>query len=146
MNQFICSRESDVVHAAKSRQWTEELQAHVAGCVACKETAEVVATLDDLASESTGIKPPVSYRVIWLRAQLTHREEQLSKLERFMILAGFSAFVLALLGSTLWKWDLVKSWFSAVPSEPGVHLSLYIVIACAAFLWLLTEELFSSKM
>jgi hypothetical protein len=146
MNRFICSRESDVVHAAKSRQWTEELQAHVAGCVACKETVEVVATLQDLTTESAGVKPPISYRVIWMRAQVARREERLSKLDRFMILAGYSTFVLALLGSALWKWDLVKSWISAVSSDAGVHLSVYIVVGCAAFLWLLTEELFSKEM
>ena len=56
------------------------------------------------------------------------------------------SLVLALLGSALWKWDLVKSWISAVSSDGGVHLSVYIVVGCAAFLWLLTEELFSKEM
>jgi hypothetical protein len=144
MNRFICPRESDVVHAAKSRQWTEEFRAHVAGCLACKETVEVAATLQDLTTDSAGVKPPISYRVIWMRAQVARREERLSKLDRFMILAGYSTFVLALLGSALWKWDLVESWISAVPSEPGLHLPLYIVVGCAAFLWFLAEELFSS--
>ncbi|RPH38030.1 hypothetical protein EHM92_01150 [bacterium] len=85
----------------------------------------------------------MSYRALWLRAQLKRRQEHLSQLDRFVILAGFSAFVLALALAVLWKWELIKSWISAVSTEPGVHLSFYIVAGCAAFLWLLTEELFS---
>ncbi len=142
MNNSLCSRESDVIQAAKSHQWTEDLRAHAAQCAACKETVEVVASLQTLGTDSGGNIPPVSYRVLWLRAQLTYRQERLSKLDRFTILAGFSALVLALAGTVLWKWDLMKSWISAVPSEPGNHIALYIVAGCAAFLWFLTEELF----
>ena len=142
MNNLICARESEVVHAMKSRQWTSELQAHAARCSICGVTVEATLTLQELIADPAEVTPPVSYRLLWLRAQSTRRQGQLSRLERISLIGAFFALVLALGGALFWKWQAVRSWVSVVATDPGGHMSLYIVVGCAAFLWLLTEELF----
>lgn len=141
MNHQTCSYESAVVAAVKSEQWTDDLRAHAASCPMCQETVTITSALQRIALKTAG-EAPVSYRILWLRAQFVRKQENLSKLDRFMLVGSFAVFFVGLLGIALWKWPLVQSWLTNGSGNTGTNLPLYIAAACAALVWFLTEEVF----
>ena len=93
----------------------------------------------------TELRVPVSHRVLLLKAQFARKEERLSRLDRWTLVVLFFAAVATLAGLALWKWELVKRWFSAVSVDPGSSVPFYLLAACAALIWFLTEEVFAGE-
>jgi hypothetical protein len=67
-----CVREPDVLQAAQTAQWSDELRSHVARCHACADLYLIVTALVGERRQPTGghIADP---RLIWRRAQLRSR-------------------------------------------------------------------------
>lgn len=138
-----CVYDHDVATAARTGQWTDALRSHVQTCALCGETVSLVTSLHRIAGETIAqVSVPVSYRILWLRAQFTRRQEHLSRLDRFMLMGLFAAVTCILVGIALWKWGLVQRWIASVSADPGSNLPLYVLAGCAALLWFLTEEVF----
>ncbi len=141
MNHQTCINESAVVAAVKGEQWTDDLRAHAASCPMCTETVTVTSALQRLALKTAG-EAPASYRILWLRAQFVRKQENLSKLDRFMLVGSFAVLLVGLLGIALWKWPVVQSWLTNGSVSTESNLPLYVAAACAALVWFLTEEVF----
>lgn len=137
MNTQPCPREHDVVLALKSGNWASELHSHSESCPFCRETVTVATALQHVPGETV---LPVSYRILWLRAQFTRKHERLSQLDRITLVGVFAVALIGFAGVVFWKWPLVHAWFTNGSSEPVSNLPLYIAAGCAALVWFLTEE------
>ncbi len=73
-----CTREADIVEAARHGRRTPDIDAHLARCVTCREIEAAVAALSTLADETAAI---ADRRVLpkpgqlWWKAQLARRWE-----------------------------------------------------------------------
>lgn len=140
MNTQACMFEHDVVIAVKTGQWTDELRAHTETCPLCRETITVAAALHRVGQTTSGEAKTFAYHILWLRAKFMSKQERLSKLDYYMLVGLFGVVLLSLIGTVLWKWQLVRTWIMNGSSEPASNLPLYIVAGCVALVWFLTEE------
>lgn len=141
MNELSCPREREVIAASISNRWTDELRSHAQTCHECRETLRLYVSMKQMASSTSAeVKHLASYQMIWLRAQFTRKHEQLSKLDRLMLLGVFLAGLIGAIGAAVWKWDTVLRWMSHVSGEPSVSMPFYILAGFAALLWFLVEN------
>ena len=143
MNELSCPHEPEVIAASSSGRWTDDLRSHAERCPECRETVMFSGTMRELASATFAeIKYLPSYQVIWLRAQFTRKHDQLSRLDRLMLLGVFVAGFVAAIGAAVWKWDTVLRWTSRVSGESSMSLPFYAMAGLAALLWFLAENVF----
>ena len=143
MSDQPCPFEYESVSAARSGRWTDRVQMHMRTCPECQEAVSMATTLQQSAVRmASRLTLPASYRVLWLKAQFTRRQERLSRLDRLTLVGMFVAVAVVLAGIALWKWNLVQRWLTGASGEPGSSLPLYLLAGCAALVWFLTEELF----
>ena len=143
MNEQSCPREQEVIAAFSSGLWTDEMRLHAGQCPDCGETLRVsIAMRQVAAATSAEVKHLASYQTIWLRAQFTRRHEQLSKLDRVMLLGVFMAGFVGAIGAAVWKWETVLRWTSRVSGETSVSMPFYAMAGFAALLWFLVENVF----
>ena len=143
MNEFSCPHEPEVIAASSSGRWTDELRSHAERCPQCRATMMLSGMMRELASATfTEAKHLPSYQVIWLRAQFTRKHDQLSRLDRLMLLGVFVAGFFAMTAAAVWKWDTVIRWTSRVSGESSVSLPFYAMAGLAALLWFLVENVF----
>lgn len=141
-----CPLEHDVIIAMRSDRWTDDLRAHAETCPHCRETVSVATAMRQVADRTSAeLKVPVTYRILWLRAQFTRKQERLSRLDRFMLFGMFAVAATGFVVVALWKWRIVQRWIMDVSAEPGSNLPLYILAGCAALIWFLTEEVFAGE-
>ncbi len=141
MNNETCPLEIAVVAALRSDRWTNDLRAHAASCPLCRETIAVAMAMQQLASK-TSAEIPVSYRILWLRAQFIRKQEHLSRIDLFMLIGSFAVLVPSFICVALWKWPMVQAWLTNGSGNPNSNLPIYIFAGCAALVWFLTEEVF----
>ena len=143
MTDHPCPYEYENIAAARSGRWSDRLRMHVKTCAECRETASMARTLQQCALRmASGLIPPASYRLLWLKAQFTRKQERLSRLDRLSLVGIFVAAAVTLIGFALWKWSLVLRWLAGVSGEPGSSVPFFLLSGCAALVWFLTEELF----
>lgn len=143
MSDHPCSCEYESAAAARSGQWTDRLRMHVRTCAECQETVSIAKTLQQSALRmASGLTPPASYRLLWLKAQFTRKQERLSRLDRLSLVGIFVVAAVTLTGFALWKRSLVLRWLAGVSGEPGSSVPFFLLAGCAALVWFLTEELF----
>jgi hypothetical protein len=81
-----CPHEEAVTAAARSGEWSPELEAHRDGCLTCAELTLVVAALATDAEELAGIDAPLpDPGPIWLRARLASRERDFQRATRAIV-------------------------------------------------------------
>ena len=86
MKNSSCVHEEAVAAAARSGQWTPELQTHRDGCMTCAEVTLVVAAMAADAGELMDLDRPLpDPGVIWFRAQLADRENKLRRATRAIV-------------------------------------------------------------
>jgi hypothetical protein len=88
MKHPCCVHEDAVAVAAKSGEWTPELQAHRDGCMICAELTLVVAAMTADAEDLLNLSKPLpDPGVIWLRARLAEREDNFRRATRPIVWA-----------------------------------------------------------
>jgi hypothetical protein len=86
MSRTECVRETEVVEAVTSGNWTDELRSHAATCEVCADLAEVADALHgDYAVAARDIQVP-SAGLVWWRSELRARREAIKAAERPMTL------------------------------------------------------------
>ena len=127
MNTKPCPFEEAVAAAARSGQWSPELQTHRDGCLTCAELTLVVAALATDAEELAAIDAPLPDPTpIWLRAQLASREQQFQRATRAIVWVQRAAVAVTLavgLAFVPGLWNLVKGAFTSLDlSSPVADL------------------------
>lgn len=75
-----CPRGDAVARAARTRNWPEDLHAHLPACEDCRDIALVAGVLVAQARDVTADPPPLAdASVLWRRAQRTLRERQVQR-------------------------------------------------------------------
>jgi hypothetical protein len=103
-----CTREAELLEAAHSGLWPEELSAHATQCPACQELAAVMGLLLAAPSPATTELPSAGF--LWWKGQLQAQRERTERAQRPMAVAeacavaGVAAALLLLAGTT---WTLV---------------------------------------
>jgi hypothetical protein len=113
-----CPFEDAVAAAARSGDWSPELRAHRDGCLSCAELTLVVAALTTDAELLMGATRPLpDPKVIWLRATLATREQQLDRATRAIVWVQRAALAAAAVVGIAFApglWGLVRRTFSEV--------------------------------
>jgi predicted anti-sigma-YlaC factor YlaD len=102
-----CQREKDVAELVKRGQWpalaSAEMQAHVAGCSACRDLVAVAQAFQRERAAASAQARLESPGVLWWRAQLRKRNAALKQVSRPLLAAEVFAvalgFVAAVLGA-----------------------------------------------
>ncbi len=110
MKTHSCAHEDAVTAAARSGEWTPDLQAHRDGCMTCAELTLVVAAMAADAGELMELTSPLpDSGVIWFRARLAERENNFRRATRAIVwvqratMAAVVAIGLAF-APGLWTW------------------------------------------
>jgi hypothetical protein len=123
----MCPHEEAVATAARSGDWSPELEAHRDGCLTCAELTLVVAALAADAEELAGIEAPLpDPGSIWLRARLASRERDYIRATRAIVWvqrATIAAAIAVGLAFVPGLWILVKGAISGLDlSSPVANL------------------------
>ena len=113
-----CRFEEAVAAAARSGDWSPELEAHRDGCLSCAELTLVVAALAADAEELATLDAPLpDPSPIWLRARLATRERDYDRATRAIVWVQRAAMALALAIGIAFApglWELVSGAFSGL--------------------------------
>ena len=114
MTRRTCERESSVAAAARTGQWSADLEDHLAACTVCRETKRVAELfLEHAAVISTQIQPSAA-SVVWQRMQARRRQLALKRATQCVtlmsVLAGIYAAVLA-------GWYLPRLWHPQLSTD-----------------------------
>lgn len=114
MTQRTCERESSIVDATRSGQWSADLEDHLTTCAVCTEAKHVAELLlQHAAVLSTQIQPSAA-SVVWQRMQAQRRRLALKRATQCVtlmsVLAGMYAAVLA-------GWYLPRLWHPQLPTD-----------------------------
>lgn len=109
MSDTVCAWEALVAEAARSRDWSPELESHRNGCLSCAELTLVVAALATDAEMLEALDAPLpDPSAIWLRGRLATRERDFHRATRAIVWVQRAAVAAALAVGTaftpgLWK-------------------------------------------
>jgi hypothetical protein len=118
MTYRACPFEDAAAEAARTGNWSPELQAHRDGCMVCTEATLVAAALAADAEELTADPRPLpDPQLIWLRATLDARRQQLDRATRGILwvqrATWMAAAAIALtFGPRLWR--LIEGLFDSI--------------------------------
>jgi len=114
-----CIHENEIVRAARTGQWPDDLRSHWAGCAACAEAALVAESL----SAAPETEAPAA-GLVWFKAELRRRQEamdQALKPIRWAERAVAATGVLGVVG--VLAWAAGTSPFVGYTAVAGVVLS-----------------------
>ncbi len=150
----VCQFEQETIQAVKSGVRNERLQHHSETCPLCRETVLITQSLVRIREEAfqyaTAIPP---YRVLWLKAQFTQRQEQLSKLDLVTLLGLSLVAAITFIGIMFWKiprlqeWNISRlfdsssGWISSLP----LNIPVAIVIVFMIAVWMFSLEFYFTK-
>ena len=156
MTSKPCPHEEAVAGAARSGEWSPELQAHRDGCLTCAELTLVMAALAGDAAELAAMDSPLPDPTpIWLRARLATRERDYHRATRAIVWVQRAAVAIASavgLAFVPGLWNLVKeasssldfsSPFADLPRAAGSPLLVIVVsmlVLGGLALWELTFQ------
>jgi hypothetical protein len=140
MTSTSCPHEEAVTAAARSGDWSPELQAHRDGCLTCAELTLVVAALATDADELAGIEAPLpDPGPIWLRASLATRERNFQRATRAIVWVQRATIAVAIavgLAFVPGLWNLAKGAISSfdlsspvagLPRAAGSPLLVFVI-------------------
>jgi len=144
-----CEKEHDLIRQLREGLHDEAMKEHVAACPECAETELVASFLQEQASTLAARRPLPSPDLIWLRAQLSARQEaaqratrSITVVERISWILGAAAGVLLLLwgGQSLLApfeslWSSLASSTAAGVAQPWlvITLSAGVIVVLALF-------------
>lgn len=111
MKQAICPQEAAAARAARTGQWEESLQAHVAECAVCRDVAQAARWMYALAHKSERNLALPDADLLWWRAQLAQKQAQAERAQKPLEwVAVFSEAILVLgpAGWFAWNWHEVQ--------------------------------------
>jgi hypothetical protein len=115
LNNKTCSYEYSIIHASRTGQWNEDLQAHGSLCKNCAEAIQVSRWMASLVQTLGDAGPIPDPHLIWFKSQLAEQQRLELRLLRSAIVrqAGImSVLLLAFFALVLWIWP-VTAIFSA---------------------------------
>jgi len=108
-----CPHEESVAEAARSGEWSPELETHRNGCLSCAELTLVVAALTTDAEILETLDTPLpDPSVIWLRSLLATRERDFHRATRAIVWVQRAAVAVALavgMAFTPGLWKVARS-------------------------------------
>lgn len=117
MRKSRCNREQEVLEAARSGRWGEELRSHAAACPACGEVSLVTGFLQSLAREDVSENLLPDHSLIWRKAQWAKKREAAQRAvspiawaERFGLACGTGVLV----ATFIWSLPLMSRWLGQV--------------------------------
>lgn len=156
MKSKPCPHEEAVAAAARSGEWSPELQTHRDGCLTCAELTLVVAALAADAEEMAAMEAPLPDPApIWLRARLASREQQYQRATRAIVWVQRAAIAIACAIGIAFApglWELMSGAFSGLdlsisapdlPRSAGSPLLVLVVsllVLGGLALWELTAQ------
>jgi hypothetical protein len=143
MPEVNCDQEFNVVNAALSDQWTPQLQAHVEGCVGCRDVVVVSRALRGLAGAPKPALPPAAY--VWWTSHMRQRRAAQRRVTQVISITQRATLAVVVIGLALWSlwhWSevnesirtllmSVSSWSSASIASSAallVYLSLVLLL------------------
>ena len=136
-----CAREAEVLEAARSGNWTEELRAHVAGCEGCEDLALVVAAFGgDAERAAAGAEIPLA-DAIWERALAESRVQKARRALLPIAIAeklGVAAGVLLAAGLAAWQFpnfETIRAAFAEVELTGGLAVLTPLLVMLFLHVW-----------
>lgn len=140
MPDVNCDQELNVVNATASREWAPQLQAHVDGCVSCRQVVAVSRALREFAGAPKPALPPAAY--VWWTSRMRQRRAAQRRVTRVISIIQTATLAVAVIGLAVWSrwhWSEVSesirtslmsfsSWSSSSLASRGVLL-VYLSVA-----------------
>ena len=123
MKMLQCKFLPAVQKALKSGIWDDVTRQHLSSCPECLEEARIQGWLQRFAGETPEETPPASPHLIWLKAQLTQKQEAHKRALRplvfiQMVTEIFVGLVLSI--GALLKWREIEIWVDNLTvASPG---------------------------
>ncbi|HET8797891.1 MAG TPA: hypothetical protein VFO89_09390 [Thermoanaerobaculia bacterium] len=92
---MICARENELLDALGRGFVGDELEAHAAGCEACRELRDVAGALLDDRAQTIAEAPVPGAGTMWWRMQLRHRQEAQAVARRSLLIGQAVTLVIA---------------------------------------------------
>lgn len=147
MNPPHCDRESEVVKAARTGFWPDNLRSHTESCEACSEALLVSHYLNEEAAsaldEAEALSPLPEAGLVWWKAQLQVRRETARRATRPVAIVEALSSAIGLVAAVallVWAWPQVRGWsalFRLAGFEWNVFsggLALYLIGGAALLL------------
>lgn len=136
MNFDSCPKSEAVVHAARSDNWPDNLQAHIESCESCRETSRVASWMVQMAESLESIPGELpDPELIRLKARISRRS-RLPERALLPLKAGglFGAAGLGLLLATVPEstWSRIQAW---QPGERSFAQLQELLAAASATSW-----------
>lgn len=101
MPGVLCDQEPNVVNAAASGEWAPQLQAHVEGCVSCRQAVAVSRALRELAGALLPALPPAAY--VWWTSHVRQRRAAQRRVTRVISITQAATLAVVVIGLALWS-------------------------------------------
>lgn len=132
----MCQREDEILRALRTGSWPEGLQAHLAECAACADSALVAGTL--LEAEAAAPPEVPQGGLLYWKMQLRARRESADRATLPILYAEWAAAGLGLAG-TVWALAWLKSQ-SETLALVGFAALLVVGAAAAGSLFMASRE------
>ena len=147
MINLECEFSAAIIRATKTNSWTDELQIHLTTCSRCQETLEITTMMNRISAEPSARAFP-DYRILWMKAQYAKRQERLSTLDLFGLIAVALGGIAGLVGLSAGMFPrpfalLLASTNRLVPTLTTFvshNVPLGILLAAGFLLWLITGD------
>ena len=116
MSEGICSLEKAVTKAARTGEWNDSLETHVAHCVSCQEVMQTVRAMQSLASPAVNESPTPDATRLWCLALLEQKQREAARARRPMVaveLATSALIALGCMGWLAWDWPQLTAQLTA---------------------------------
>ena len=152
MKQFECSFEKEVIKAARSHQWRDGLRSHAATCTICSATIQVASLTHRFSSEHVPHDLP-NHRLIWLKAEYSHKQERLSKFDLVALIGMWLVGALGLIGLFYWQFpqmftgviDLAGRSLPDIKNVFSNGTPLIAIIGLLVMAWVFTRDSFFAE-
>lgn len=96
-----CDQDLMVVKAAASGEWTPQLQAHVEGCVSCRQVVALSRALQQFAGAPKPALPPAAY--VWWTSHIRERRDAQRRVTRVISITQIATLAAAVIGLAVWS-------------------------------------------
>jgi hypothetical protein len=100
MREPDCELEQAVIGALASGQLTSQLQAHVEGCVSCRDAVGVSHLLQKLIAEPRPRLPAASY--VWWKSRMRQRRAAQRRVTKLIAITQTATVAVAIIGLAIW--------------------------------------------
>lgn len=125
MREVSCSQEMAVTQAARTGEWNNSLEAHVASCPNCKVVMQTVAAMRSLVNTTERESPMPEATRMWCLALLEQKQMETARARRSLMAMEFATsalITLACVGWLAWYWAELTTQLSAWLTKLGPQL------------------------